>query len=75
MENIVKLQNIESKLLEIRKQKVLLDIDIAALYEVETKRINEAVKNNTDKFSIAYIIELSKEELDSFKVENFDLKG
>jgi hypothetical protein len=75
MENIIKLQNIESKLLEIRKQKVLLDIDIAALYEVETKRINEAVKNNPDKFPMGYIFELSKEELDSLKSKISTLKG
>ena len=74
MNNIIKFENIESKLLEIRKQKVILDIDIAALYEVETKRINEAVKNNPDKFPMGYILELSKEELDSLKSKISTLK-
>ena len=67
MNNIIKFENIESKLLEIREQKVLLDIDIAELYGVETKRINEAVKNNPDKFPGGYIFELSKEEWDILK--------
>ena len=35
---------------EIRNRQVMLDSDLAKLYEVETKRINEAVKNNPDKF-------------------------
>ena len=67
MNSIIKFQNIESKLLEIRNQKVFLDIDIAELYGVETKRINEAVKNNSDKFPMGYILKLSKEEWDILK--------
>ncbi|WOE69036.1 ORF6N domain-containing protein [Hydrogenimonas thermophila] len=42
--------------IEIRGQKVLLDRDIASLYGVETKRINEAVKNNPDRFPNGYIV-------------------
>jgi len=75
MNNIIKFENIESKLLEIKEQKVLLDFDIAELYEVETKRINEAVKNNPDKFPVGYILELSKEELDFLKSKISTLKG
>jgi len=41
---------------------MILDSDVAALYGVETMRINEAVKNNPDKFPKGYIIELSMEE-------------
>jgi len=74
MSNIIKFENIESKLIETRGQKVLLDIDIAALYEAETKRINEAVKNNPNKFPFGYILELSKEELDSLKSKISTLK-
>lgn len=62
MENIVKLQNIESKLIEIREQKVLLDFDVAEIYCVETKRINEAVKNNPNKFPNDYLFALTNEE-------------
>jgi hypothetical protein len=46
----VKFSQIEEKILTIRGQKVILDSDVATLYEVETMRVNEAVKNNPDKF-------------------------
>ncbi|RKY05992.1 MAG: ORF6N domain-containing protein [Planctomycetota bacterium] len=45
----------------------ILDIDVAQLYQVQTKRINEAVKNNPDKFPAGYIVELKKEEWDALK--------
>ena len=38
----------------------MLDADVAEIYGVETKRINEAVKNNPDKFPAGYVVELSK---------------
>ena len=44
-----------------------MDSDVAELYEVETKRINEAVRNNPDKFPYGYIVELSKNEWDLLK--------
>lgn len=56
------LKHIEERLMEIQDHKVLIDRDVAALYGVETKRINEAVKNNLDKFPSDYIIELSVSE-------------
>ena len=71
----IKLKNIESKIIEIREKKVLLDIDVAQLYEVETKRINEAVKNNPDKFPIGYILELTEKEWDFLKSKKSTLKS
>ena len=59
MENIVNFKDVEKALLEIRGQKVILDSDVARLYGVETKRVNEAVKNNPDKFPDGYIITLN----------------
>jgi hypothetical protein len=53
---------VEDKIVEIRHQQVIIDSDIAELYGVETKRINEAVKNNPDKFSKNYLLELTQEE-------------
>jgi hypothetical protein len=47
---------IQESILEIRGQKVLLDQDVALIYGVETKRINEAVKNNPEKFPEGYLI-------------------
>jgi len=58
----MEIEKIESKIILLRKQKVILDKDVAEIYCVETKRINEAVKNNLDKFPDGYIINLSKEE-------------
>ena len=51
MNNLVKDEiNIEDLIYEIRGVQVMLDSDLANLYQVETKRINEAVRNNPDKF-------------------------
>ena len=71
MNGIIKPENIESKIIEVRKKKVILDKDVAKIYGVETKRINEAVKNNPDKFPSGYIIELTANEKDKL-VEIFD---
>ena len=56
------LQVIESCIVEIQGVPAILDNDVAALYEVETKRINEAVRNNPDKFPPGYVISLEEEE-------------
>lgn len=61
------IKEIESRIIELRGIKVLLDCDVAALYGVETKRINEAVKNNPEKFPDGYLIELTKDELHSLR--------
>lgn len=50
---------------------MIIDADVADLYGVETKRINEAVSNNPEKFPDGYILELSKNEKNEL-VENFD---
>ncbi|MCC8145710.1 MAG: ORF6N domain-containing protein [Bacteroidales bacterium] len=63
----MELQSIEKKIITIRDKQVILDSDIAELYGVETKRINEALKNNPDKFPDGYIIFLNKEEWENLK--------
>ena len=67
MSGIVKIENLKEIILEIKGQRVLLDADVAVIYGVETKRINEAVKNNPDKFPDGYIMELDKNEWGSWK--------
>jgi hypothetical protein len=62
MKNPISIENLQSAILEIRGMKVLLDSDVARIYGVETKRINEAVRNNTEKFPTGYILELSAGE-------------
>ena len=67
MSDMVKIENLKGMIIEIRGQSVLLDSDVAKIYGVETKRINEAVRNNLDKFPDGYVIELGKNEWDALK--------
>ena len=62
---------VENKMITLRNQQMIIDADVADLYGVETKRINEAVSNNPEKFPDGYILELSKNEKNEL-VENFD---
>lgn len=57
------MREVEDKIAVIRNQEVIADADVAALYGVETKRINEAVRNNPDKFPEAYMFTLIDSEL------------
>ncbi|HAU1484600.1 TPA: ORF6N domain-containing protein [Legionella pneumophila] len=69
--HISEIVNVEDKIIEIHNQHVIIDSDVAALYGVETKRINEAVKNNPEKFPDGYLITLSEHDKIEL-VENFD---
>jgi hypothetical protein len=60
--NTLQFNSVEEKIIIIRGIPVILDSDVAKLYEVETMRINEAVRNNPEKFPKGYILILSKEE-------------
>ena len=64
------LEIIEEKLIKIRNKKVLLDFDVAHLYGIETKRVNEAVKNNPEKFPEGYVFYLDEEETDFLRSSN-----
>lgn len=57
------MREVEDKIAVIRNQEVIADADVAALYGVETKRINEAVRNNPDKFPETYMFKLIDSEL------------
>ena len=69
--DFIKIEEIQNLILEVKDHKVLLDKDVANIYGVETKRINEAVKNNPDRFPEGYIIEVG-EDIKNELVENFD---
>ncbi|PKP40494.1 MAG: hypothetical protein CVT95_13575 [Bacteroidetes bacterium HGW-Bacteroidetes-12] len=69
MNNIVKFEEVEKKIINLRKQKVIIDSDVAKLYGVETRDVNKAVKNNLDKFPVGYIYELTAGELDNLRGE------
>jgi len=60
---MIKFETVENKIISIRNTQVILDFDVAELYGVETKRINEAVKNNQEKFLDTYMFEISEKEL------------
>ncbi len=62
MNEIVEQEKIEGIIYEIRGVQVMLDSDLANLYQVETKRVNEAVKNNQEKFPERYCFRLNDEE-------------
>ena len=77
MNDLIEKENIkiENVIYEIRGKQVMLDSDLAKLYHVETKRINEAVKNNMEKFPERFSWKLTEEESKNFLVENFDQKN
>jgi hypothetical protein len=58
---------IMSKIYLIRDQKVMLDDDLAELYEVETRRLNEQVKRNIERFPDDFMFQLTKKEFENLK--------
>ncbi|MDE6877575.1 MAG: ORF6N domain-containing protein, partial [Odoribacter sp.] len=56
------LQTIQSKIYEIRGQRVMLDRDLAELYQVETRVLNQAVKRNIERFPEDFMFQLTEEE-------------
>ncbi len=67
MKGIISADIIVSKIKYIRGHKVMLDKDLAALYEVETKALNQAVARNLDRFPEDFMFRLSIEEFDNLK--------
>lgn len=65
----MELQTIQNRIYEIRGQKVILDFDLAILYETETKRLKEAVKRNMSRFPSDFMFELSKVEFESLRTQ------
>lgn len=65
---------VQSHIIEIRQTPVLVDADVANLYGVETKRVNEAVRNNPDKFPEDYMFILTTEELQDLRSKNSSTK-
>lgn len=63
----MELQTIQNKIYEIRGQRVMLDFDLAALYQVETKVLKQAVRRNIERFPEDFMFEISNEEYNSLK--------
>ncbi len=55
---------VQQRIVWVRDKSVILDVDVAALYGVETKHVNQAVRNNRDKFPSDYVFELTSEEVE-----------
>ena len=63
----IDINTVKSRMLQVRNQQVLLDRDVAALYGVETRVINQAVKNNPEKFPDGYVVEISSDEFETLR--------
>ena len=63
----MELEVIQNKIVEIRGCKVMLDFDLALLYNVENKRLKEAVRRNVNRFPDDFMFELTKIEYDSLR--------
>jgi len=63
MKEIVPAETIESKILLVRGQKVILDRDLAKLYGVPTKRLNEQVRRNVKRFPADFVFRLNPSEI------------
>ena len=68
--NIIPVERIANKIYVIREQKVILDKDIAELYEIPTGRLNEQVKRNIKRFPNDFMFQLTKEEYEVLKSQN-----
>ena len=64
---VVDINMVKSRMLIVRDQPVLLDRDVAALYGVQTKEINQAVRNNPDKFPEGFLLQLNNDEFSDWK--------
>ena len=60
-------KDVEERIVDIRNMQVIADADVAMLYGVDTKRVNEAVRNNLNKFPADYMFELNKSELQDLR--------
>ena len=69
------MREVEDKIIEVRGQNALLDCDVAVLYGVETKRVNEAVRNNPRRFPEGYVFELTKEESAALRSKNSTIEA
>lgn len=74
MNNLIPEERIESKIYFIKGQKVMLDIDLATLYEVSTKALNQAVKRNKERFPNDFMFQLTWTEVEFLRSQIVILK-
>src|ERR1700722_20014222 len=66
---------LESKIFPLRKQKVILDVDLAELYGVSVKRLNEQVKRNRERFPADFMFQLTVKEQQGLRSQIATSKG
>lgn len=66
----MEIQIIQNKIHEIRGQRVMLDFDLAAMYEVETRVLKQAVKRNLKRFPIDFMFTLTNQEIETMVSQN-----
>ncbi len=71
----MQLEIIQQKIYEVRGQKIILDFDLAALYEVETKRLKEAVRRNINRFPSDFMFELTRDEYNFLRTQIASLEN
>ena len=71
----MELQIIQNKIFELRGQRVMLDFDLALLYNTETKRLKEAVRRNIARFPDDFMFELTNQEYNSLRTQFASLKN
>jgi hypothetical protein len=64
------IQSLQNRIYEIRGQRVILDKDIAQLYEIETRVLNQSVKRHIDRFPEDFMFQLNKQEFESIEIQN-----
>lgn len=67
------IQSLQNRIYEIRGQRVILDKDIAQLYEIETKVLNQSVKRHIERFPEDFMFQLTNDEIDSLNFQIMDL--
>jgi len=67
MQQLIPIERVQNKILQIREQKVMLDRDLAELYGISTKQLNQAVSRNLDRFPSDFMFVLASDEVESLR--------
>jgi hypothetical protein len=73
-QSMIPVERIERSIYLVRGQKVMLDMDLAKLYEVPTKRLNEQVRRNERRFPVDFMFQLTVQEIESLRSQFATLK-
>lgn len=71
---IAAVRRVDSRILYLRDQKIILDVDLAELYGVEVRHLNQQVKRNSKRFPAEFMFQLSNKDMEDFETTICDLK-